>query len=237
MKFWKLASAAAALVLSTSANAIIISYGGYTHDTDTDIVTGNGLEWLQWDRTLGEGYNSIQSQLDTLEGGGWSVASNVQMAQLFNAFDFGIMFDTDETTPQSVSTGRSTGDPGTEADEVFISFFGDINAHLQPNGCRLGDCQSRTSAIFGNDTNSNGYVNHAIVADDYINDTDILPETRDGFARMDGDTNIIYTTDEASIVNGVALVREVSAVPVPAAVWLFGSGLLGLIGVARRKKS
>ena len=29
---------------------------------------------------------------------------------------------------------------------------------------------------------------------------------------------------------------EVSAVPVPAAVWLFGSGLLGLVGVARRKK-
>lgn len=29
---------------------------------------------------------------------------------------------------------------------------------------------------------------------------------------------------------------SVSAVPVPAAVWLFGSGLLGLIGVARRKK-
>jgi len=29
---------------------------------------------------------------------------------------------------------------------------------------------------------------------------------------------------------------EVSAVPVPAAVWLFGSGLLGLVGIARRKK-
>lgn len=28
---------------------------------------------------------------------------------------------------------------------------------------------------------------------------------------------------------------EFSAVPVPAAAWLFGSGLLGLIGVARRK--
>ena len=28
---------------------------------------------------------------------------------------------------------------------------------------------------------------------------------------------------------------SVSAVPIPAAVWLFGSGLLGLIGVARRK--
>ena len=29
---------------------------------------------------------------------------------------------------------------------------------------------------------------------------------------------------------------DVSAVPVPAAVWLFGSGLLGLVAVARRKK-
>lgn len=30
---------------------------------------------------------------------------------------------------------------------------------------------------------------------------------------------------------------SVEAVPVPAAVWLFGSGLIGLVGVARRKKS
>ena len=33
------------------------------------------------------------------------------------------------------------------------------------------------------------------------------------------------------------LLTNVSAVPVPAAVWLFGSGLLGLVGVARRKKT
>lgn len=32
-------------------------------------------------------------------------------------------------------------------------------------------------------------------------------------------------------------VQPVSAVPVPAAAWLFGSGIIGLIGVARRKKA
>jgi len=37
--------------------------------------------------------------------------------------------------------------------------------------------------------------------------------------------------------DNVTITTDVSAVPVPAAVWLFGSGLLGLIGVARRKKA
>ncbi len=36
---------------------------------------------------------------------------------------------------------------------------------------------------------------------------------------------------------GVHLEGSVSKVPVPAAAWLFGSGLVGLVGVARRKKS
>ena len=31
-------------------------------------------------------------------------------------------------------------------------------------------------------------------------------------------------------------VKDVSAIPLPTAVWLFGSGLIGLVGMARRKK-
>lgn len=50
--------------------------------------------------------------------------------------------------------------------------------------------------------------------------------TTETTARRDLDfTNISYA------------VWEVSAVPIPAAAWLFGSGLLGLVGVARRKKA
>jgi len=41
------------------------------------------------------------------------------------------------------------------------------------------------------------------------------------------DSNKAFTLDN---------LQYISAVPVPAAVWLFGSGLLGLVGVARRKR-
>ena len=37
--------------------------------------------------------------------------------------------------------------------------------------------------------------------------------------------------------NVEAVAIDVQTVPVPAAVWLFGSGLLGLVGIARRKKT
>jgi hypothetical protein len=38
-------------------------------------------------------------------------------------------------------------------------------------------------------------------------------------------------------VYDLTLAGTVSSVPVPAAIWLFGSGLLGLIGIARRRKA
>ena len=44
---------------------------------------------------------------------------------------------------------------------------------------------------------------------------------------------VAYNYDE----NGnLVLIADLSAVPVPGAVWLFGSGLVGLMGAARRKK-
>ena len=48
--------------------------------------------------------------------------------------------------------------------------------------------------------------------------------------------NALYTGDSDFDDMLVRADFRVAAVPVPAAVWLFGSGLLGLIGMARRRK-
>jgi hypothetical protein len=38
-------------------------------------------------------------------------------------------------------------------------------------------------------------------------------------------------------IDNVVINADIDPIPVPAAVWLFGSGLLGLIGIARKKKA
>jgi len=56
-----------------------------------------------------------------------------------------------------------------------------------------------------------------------------LQNTLDAYSNIDGGTALIQKKGVGSIV------VSTTVVPVPAAVWLFASGLIGLFGVARRK--
>jgi hypothetical protein len=56
----------------------------------------------------------------------------------------------------------------------------------------------------------------------------------------DGNASIIPSGNAVALTYTVGeqvLTVDVAVVPVPAAVWLFGSGLLGLVGIARRRRS
>jgi hypothetical protein len=65
-----------------------------------------------------------------------------------------------------------------------------------------------------------------------------LTVTVDGVTAPPTDNPATWVISPTETMAGYAFASfEVSAVPVPAAIWLFGSGLLGLIGVARRKKA
>ena len=77
----------------------------------------------------------------------------------------------------------------------------------------------------------------------YWSATEYAPDTLGAwyFGMSVGSQSFTYKTDSyyKTDLNYAWAVQsgDVSAVPVPAAVWLFGSGLIGLIGLARRKNA
>jgi len=121
-------------------------------------------------------------------------------------------------------------------------------------GLQAGDVLSGTNLY--HDTNGNGIqdggettlldINSAIPFSDGLTSLS-FPHTSGGPAPMAATANSLGLGAETpfegvrgyfDIGTGNSLhVTSVSTVPVPAAVWLFGSGLIGLIGIARRKKA
>jgi len=209
----------------------MITYGSYSHDTSTDIIVGGGLEWLQWDRTIGLSWLEANALKDTIEGGGWEIASNAQMATLLNNFNFGIgvTFDTDENTSQSVSTGIQTdgisSDP-SESDVIFVNMFGHTQSESTSS---MFQGSLFSGAWFGQDPDDDFLINQAFVWDDYSH-TGI---SRTGEATMRND----WVDRGVGHYNyGVALVRPAAAstIPLPATAWLFLSGLLGVAGLKHR---
>lgn len=206
--------------------ATLIIHGDYELDTDTNIITNKdtGLQWLQWDYTL---YMSIDSALssiaNTYEGGGWELATNSQMADLFNYFDLGhgTVWDSIEQTDQRAS------DPVTASIEapddpqlMFVELFGDT----RPDYCNFAyntPCSFQfSSALFGRDEDGDGWYNVAEVYDDYLGSKG----EGDGYVRLSRDR--VYS-DRAVSFRGIALVRMVD-VNAPSTIGLMTLAFFGL---------
>lgn len=122
-----------------------------------------------------------------------------------------------------VSDGWTTG---VTSDTSTYKFSGLIDGVSNAAECSAagGEWQSHAYAGYAYILRADGL--RIIEAIDYSEYSDLsnVPYVVDGVA---------YNYDE----NGnLVAIADLSAVPVPAAAWLFGSGLLGLMGVARRKK-
>lgn len=147
-------------------------------------------------------------------------------------------YDTGSLTT-SDGTGNPTGyrqvsnnDPGYENYELIASVnIGvdsyEVSAAGATPGAGLDPCTN-------SDLCDRAYNDAELALTDTVlaTEDDLMMAARWFRTLADGESFSYTQTFEVFNVNNVP-----SSVPVPAAVWLFGSGLLGLVGVARRKQS
>lgn len=152
-----------------------------------------------------------------------------------------LTFDANVAAPTYTENGMTITATGDNTDvSVFGAWqlFGSIGATAPAYSLTTGGFFDLISvdilhSDLGDPIVFNGYRNSILVANQTINANDF------GFLSLSGFTGL----DEVTIgVTGTFVDPDFDnltyqVVPVPSAVWLFGSGLLGLVGMARRKKT
>lgn len=249
MKLWTLASAITILVLSSSVNAALVSRlnGQAFYDDVLDITwladanlaaTQNfGVSFI---RDGAMAFNNAYTWLNAMnsyEGAGylgfndWRLPSSSPVDGV--AFSDILSINGSTDTSYNISAVNSAY-PDTTVSELSYMFYnnlsnqGSVDVSGQSNDCRAvapDFCLSNTGP-FSN-----------LQAADYWIGTPL--ET--GFhraARFDfryGLQNL--STNPVNHYVWAVRDGDVTVVPLPAAVWLFGSGLIGLVGFAKRKKA
>jgi hypothetical protein len=222
------------------ANAGLITYNDYTLNEDTNIVSGGGLEWLQWDVTVDMTINQALADIadgvinGVSYGSGWVLATNVQMAGLFNDFVLGATapWDANENTGQESENynGATVEDINTDPELQMVELFG-RTAEREQYYTKEVDF---TGALFGSDLDGDNLYNIATVFDDFVVKGYYPVFASAGYSNLFGDN---YSADYLRSVNGatgigVAFVRapqSVTEVAEPSAMVLMALGVFGLM--------
>ena len=216
------------LAISSGVNAAVISLdyasagdGLITRDVDND------MEWFDVAATTGISANQAVTMY---AGDGFRLATANEVVDFFISAGIDEILDVEPWPPVTVY-GSFVFSEVTYNDKNVSSAEG--KAAVANLMAMLG----YTDAAFGGTYNLHGYL--ADEDSDGLVSTALLRAATPYFDAMShinfgGD---YYDPDNSSIYQGSFLVRDAPAVvPLPAAVWLFGSGLIGLVGVARHRK-
>ena len=195
------------IVLATTVLILSTSTNAALIDNGTYTTDDvSGLDWLDLSQTANDTYSSAETI-----NSGWRYAKNVEIENLFGLMFAGYYY----TSTAGGHSDSRYGAYSNQADDVtaFQSLFGFSNV-VNGSLYSYGQYEDENNILRFMGTYLGQY--STVVG---------LNSTADREAYRDSTSNTGM---------GVYMVRT-SAVPVPAAMWLFGSGLVGLIGVARRK--
>jgi len=222
------------LLVASSANAAVINFDETTSErlntefqisgesTHVQVTDGEyGLEWLDFGTHNGDGVTfgfSVDNAVAAYDTQGFRLATETEISDLFSFFytDF---------TDSGNGTMTFAEDPASELNKERNSWLTAFGTHEQTSGSELGQ-ELYSTGMYIDDDGSVQLAGFKIFLDPGVETTLYSTDFTVGFL----DANTGYDN------LGVFMVRDyVPAVPIPAAVWLFGSGLLGLAAVARRK--
>ena len=202
---------------------------------------------------------SLGSRFATATAAAWEqgllgVNSNVELAGLLGVGMYSNIGTIDASTSSNINVFDTINNLGLISPIPVLDMYGNLdssaaNFAADRMNAFTGNASSYTQAALGcpdfNNTSTSYYTRNQGVAVAYTENR--CHQLRNGFlteADATNNTNAdvvlrgsanapLESTASAWMASNVPL----STVPVPGAIWLFGSGLLGLIGVARRKKA
>lgn len=182
---------------------------------------------MRWDITNGM---SISQALDIYSPYGWRLATNIEMADLLNDWNFHDVYGTGDAEPfdYGENTRQDTWDSATHGSlSAFEDLFGLTSYYCnedEPLEMDYHGCWSHAAAFFGTDGDSDELYN--LVDLSFVR----RPDNSYSTVLMDSDKyNDEFakdTIDWENYASGVALVRDVTPIPVPSSFPLLLSAML-----------
>ena len=246
MKFWKLASAIFFLILATSSNAAMLHSSTWDAQFSPTYsnVRGNpevvGPTETFSTRSLAfntSGNTNLCCYYDQIT---YEIGSENSPYKAFNiSFDiytdsligsnnqFTILFDT-PTVRNLIFTNEGNIElhPGWDSQQLLTTYNENESMHIDMMfdiGSNIWDVSLNDIVIYSS------YIDN--VSNPYLQPAEYLRSIR---FSQGLESSLNSPSHNATVYLDNVMI---SSVPVPAAVWLFGSGLIGLAGIARRKKS
>jgi hypothetical protein len=207
--------------LSLAAQAALVDHGTYVTDTVA------GLDWLKLTETVDRSYEDVSSKFGAgQEFDGWAYATRVQFANLLwgsGIYHAGFGFPPLHEVPLGSSYLKSSNQ---FTPWEFVELFGNIDPYEEPwDGIRSTGLLAEVSGTDFGSAHLFSYYNNS------------YEDNKLGYgvgAPILNSTSGSYQSWTSAY--GSYLIRT-SEVPVPGAVMLFGSALLGLAGMRKRSRN